>query len=704
MRAVSPPATSPQQRLADRTSVVGSVGHARAVPGSAYFLGPNILPYPDQSFDDIHRLMLRIPGVYAIGEDGYGLRPNLGMRGAAPYRSAGLAVLEDGVLVSPAPYAAPGLPVFAGMGRMEAVETLRGPAGIRYGPGTTSGVVNFKTLGIPDDLVAQARLSLGSYGAHTLNLDYGDAWQGISWMLGTHQTRTYGYKALDTGADTGFEQDDYLVKLGLKSKSSADHYQDVMFKFGYFKTNADDSYLGLTDGDFAATPFRRYAASQKDNMSHEATQLLLRHFIVVSDAVDVTTSLYRNDLELDWYLLDGVNNQALSAVLDDPGAFPDEYGILAGDSTSADDALSVKANNRSYFSTGIQSELGAAFATGGARHELEAGLRYHEDEEDRLNRIDGYRMVSGGAMVLTSSGPDGGDGGSDNRINNAHALAGFVRDRISVGKWSIIPGLRVEWVETKQSSYAAGNGSRSSASTVVENSTTALLPGIGATYRPAKGFLLLGGIHTGFEAPPAGVENDGYQAVHAEAGGRMKRGRWEAALVGFLSDHAFAGNDRTRRASGLEASADYSIVDPVYGVDLSAAYTFTSSEYLAGGSMVDASGISYDSAIGDEIPYIPEHSLSASAALTTKKSFLGVFANYTSEMRTQPGSGALIDSASADSRFLLDIVTEYELIRHMRIFASVYNTLDEIYVASRFPYGAHPGAPRTFTAGLKLAL
>jgi hypothetical protein len=44
------------------------------------------------------------------------------------------------------------------------------------------------------------------------------------------------------------------------------------------------------------------------------------------------------------------------------------------------------------------------------------------------------------------------------------------------------------------------------------------------------------------------------------------------------------------------------------------------------------------------------------------------------------------------------------LIAHVRIFASVYNLLDEVYIASRFPYGAHPGAPQMFTAGLKLSL
>ena len=416
---------SPVQRLADRSAAVGSKGHARALPGSAHYVGPDVLPFRNQSFDDIHRVMLRIPGLYAVGEDGYGLRPNLGMRGVDPYRSAGVATMEDGVPASPAPYAAPGMHVFAGLGRMESVESLKGPGGIAYGPRAAGGVVNMTTLPTPDDLVAQARLSLGTNDAHTLHADYGDSWRSASWMLGTHQTRTDGFKALDGGGDTGFEHDDYLVKLRLRSAPDDDVYQDAAFKLGYFETDARDSYLGLTDADFHATPYRRYAASRQDRMKHDATQMMLRHFIALNDALDVTTTLYRNDVEMDWYLLDRVGGESPSDVLASPSAFADEYAILAGDSTSADDALRVKSNARSYFSHGIQSTLGAAFDTGDARHELETGLRYHEDEEDRLHRDDGWRMVSGGAMVLTSRGADGGAGGSDNQINEAQSLAGF---------------------------------------------------------------------------------------------------------------------------------------------------------------------------------------------------------------------------------------------------------------------------------------
>ena len=696
---------SPVQRLAERSTVVGSRGHARAVPGSAHFVGPDILPHQNQSFDDIHRLMLRIPGVYALGEDGYGLRPHLGMRGLDPYRSAGLAIMEDGVLASPAPYAAPGMPVFAGLARMESIETIKGPGAIPYGPGTTGGTVNMLSRAAPDDLLGEVRFSLGSDNAHTLHADYGDSWKAASWILGTHRTRTDGFKVLDSGGETGFEHDDYLVKFNLRSALNATRYQDMLFKFGYFKTDAHDSYLGLTDADFRATPYRRYAASQRDRMQHDATQILLRHFIAIDDAIDVTTSFYRNDVDLGWYVLDGVGGETLSDVLANPAFFSNEFGVLRGDSASADDALTVKANAHAYSSAGVQSVLGATFGTGRARHDLEGGLRYHKDEEDRLDRNDGYRMVSGGTMELTTRGADGGAGGADNRINEAHALSGFLRDRISGGKWSVTPGLRVEYVRTTQSSYGAGDGARGTAPTQVENSTTAVLPGMGVTYRAARGVTLLGGIHTGHAPPPAGVGGHGYKAVHYEAGGRARHNNLNAALIGFLSNHGWVGERGTIvRAGGFEASADYEIQDPEYGIALSAAYTFTQAEYRWSTTVPDVSGILLATEAGNQIPNVPEHSLTASVVATTQKSYLGVFANYMSRTRTVSGSGTFPDSQGIDARVLVDLVTEYELIERVRVFASVSNILDEVYVASRFPYGAHPGAPQTFAAGLKLAL
>ena len=92
--------------------------------------------------------------------------------------------------------------------------------------------------------------------------------------------------------------------------------------------------------------------------------------------------------------------------------------LPTGDSTSADGALAVKANNRSYYAQGVESIVGINFNAWDWTNDLEVGLRYHEDEEDRLQHTDGYRMEAGGSMVLTSNGVPGASGGGDNRVGS----------------------------------------------------------------------------------------------------------------------------------------------------------------------------------------------------------------------------------------------------------------------------------------------
>ena len=53
---------------------------------------------------DIQKILTAVPGLYMRTEEGYGLRPNISIRGTAIERSAKVAIMEDGVLVAPSPY------------------------------------------------------------------------------------------------------------------------------------------------------------------------------------------------------------------------------------------------------------------------------------------------------------------------------------------------------------------------------------------------------------------------------------------------------------------------------------------------------------------------------------------------------------------------------------------------------------------------
>src|SRR3546814_15841105 len=85
------------------------------------------------------------------------------MRGSGTDRNGQITVMEDGILIAPAPYSAPSAYYFPRMGRMSAVEVAKGPAAIKYGPMTVGGALNLFSTPIPDDKLS-ARSEEGRVG------------------------------------------------------------------------------------------------------------------------------------------------------------------------------------------------------------------------------------------------------------------------------------------------------------------------------------------------------------------------------------------------------------------------------------------------------------------------------------------------------------------------------------------------------------
>ena len=70
--------------------------------------------------------------------------------------------------------------------------------------------------------------------------------------------------------------------------------------------------------------------------------------------------------------------------------------IINGSTDSDADALLLKANNRIYYSRGIQTKIDYHwYGDHGAFHDIEVGARVHYDAEDRFQWEDGYRIQGG---------------------------------------------------------------------------------------------------------------------------------------------------------------------------------------------------------------------------------------------------------------------------------------------------------------------
>ena len=142
-------------------TILGNKFVARNRTGAAYYLSTDELA--DFNYTDINRALNKISGVNFYEEDGFGLRPNISIRGTSPERSSKIAIMEDGILISPAPYSASSAYYFPSVARMQAVEVLKGSSQIQYGPYTTGGAINFVSTEIPKSFQGKISSSYGSF-------------------------------------------------------------------------------------------------------------------------------------------------------------------------------------------------------------------------------------------------------------------------------------------------------------------------------------------------------------------------------------------------------------------------------------------------------------------------------------------------------------------------------------------------------------
>jgi len=700
----------------DTVTIIGKRADAADVPGSAHVIDSEEL----QTYvnGDILRVLRTVPGVYIQEEEGFGLRPNIGIRGSGLDRTARIALLEDGVLIAPAPYAASSAYYFPTQRRMSAVEVLKGPAAVAIGPRTTGGAINMISTPIPDAGGAQLDVRGGDYGTLDAHVHAGNRGERISWLLETVQASNDGFKSIDgpIGGDTGYDIEDYIAKLQIDSDPTSQLYQSLRVKLGLTDQVSDETYLGLTDADFLANPNRRYAASANDRFVSDHEQYQATYVIDAKRNWRGEITAYRNDFARNWYKVQSVGGESIHDVLVDPGTYANEYAYLTG-TTSPDDAIQIRANNREYLSQGVQAKIEWDLDFGDTEVSLNTGVRLHEDEEDRFQHQDGYR-VEGGALVLTTAAAGGSQ---TNRVSDAEVTSIFMDAEIRSGDWILTPGVRFEDIDMRRLDFSTDDPTRALGPTRVrENSVQVLIPGLGALYRVNEHWRLLAGVHKGFNPPGPGSSAREEDSINFEAGSRFDNGSLSFESIFFLNDYdnlvgtitestggsgqigdQFDGGEVV--VSGLELSTAYSFDIGAFDIPLSLRYTWTSEAEFKNAfeSNFEPWG---DVAVGDELPYIPENQFRLTAGLEHEKFRVNLAASYVGKMRTRAGQGAYAPPETIDSHTVWDMVAAYNVTEKLSTYIKVDNLLDESYVAARRPAGVRPGLPRTAYLGLTYRL
>ncbi|MCY1017887.1 TonB-dependent receptor [Pyxidicoccus sp. MSG2] len=692
-------------------SVVVGTSEAKT-SGSIHILKPEKLQRYE--LDDPQAILQSVPGVYGRGEDGFGLRPNLGLRGVNPDRSKKVTLLEDGILFGPAPYSAPAAYYFPLMTRMQSVRVLKGPSSVQQGPQTVGGSVDLITRDVPAQESFGLDVAGGQYLYGKAHGFFGASTERAGFLIEGIHLRSNGFKDIDNSDNsTGFHRNEWMAKARYRLVPEGELRQTLQLKLGYSDEGSNETYLGLSDADFAANPLRRYKASEFDHMQWHRTQAVLSHVLEGHD-IAVTTSLYRQDLDRTWRKVNSFRGVSISDVLADPTSARNAiyYGVLTGelDSSTPGETILIGPNHRVFVNQGIQSVARWTMKTGPLSHNAEFGVRYHYDSINRRHTQDGYLMV-GGELVA-----EGGttEVTADNK-DSTHALALHATDAIAWGPLVVTPGVRLEVIRSKSVDKMEG--------TTQNGSLEALMPGLGVygALNPALG--LFAGAYRGFSPPaPGQPEAVGPEkSVNYEAGARWSRRGERFEVVGFFNDYSNLTDVCTFSNGCLNENLDRQVdagAAHIYGLEafaektfrpgggltfpLTVAYTFTRTKLLEDFRSSDPQFGNVMA--GDELPYVPHHQLFASIGVEGARWGAFVSSTFLGSMREEAGQGEIPEGLKTGALLTFDVNANWNITRWGQLYVSARNILDEAVIVGRRPYGARPNAPRTLIAGFKVQL
>lgn len=704
-----------QEVVVSSQQILGSKFKARNRTGSAYYISPEEIR--KLGYTDINRMLKAVPGVNMYEEDGFGLRPNISLRGTKAERSERISIMEDGVLAAPAPYSAPAAYYFPNVARMEAIEVLKGSSQVQYGPFTTGGAINLVSTPIPNNFSGKANISYGSKNTFKSHAAIGSNWKHFGYMVEYLRYQSDGFKRYEDYAAEGFKRNDIIAKMVVKTDKVRGVNHALELKFGYAGENSDETYVGLSADDFKKTPFLRYAGSQMDKLKTDHQQWVATYLLTFSNKLKVTTNAYYNYFHRNWYKLNdvraGITSKekiSVADVLIDPETNIRYFDILTGKTDREGEALLVRANNRTYRSRGIQTRAEYRFNVKEFFFDLEFGLRYHADEEDRFQWDDSYSMKNK-KMVLFMEGIHGTNA---NRVTSANALASYLLAKLRYNVWTITAGLRYEDIDLLKKDYTKEDLARSGKVRIeTPNHARVLIPGIGVHYQLLPAASVFFGVHKGFAPPSAELYQKPESSVNMELGTRVSIGKFKAELIGFYnnysnmlgSDLAASGGSGTleqfnvgeARVKGAEFLVQYQPLSHTCSLrlPLQLSYTYTDTEMRN-----SFESHSWGNVVrGDEIPYIFKHALNMQLGIEYKWFYANIGARYNSDMRTSPGQGTIAEREKVPANLILDASVNVLVNKYLTLRLNAINLTNRVYLTSRHPAGLRAGHPFGIYAG-----
>ncbi len=673
--------------------VIGERANLAHIPGSGDIIDRELL---EQSrVFTINEALRKVPGIYVRDEEGFGLRPNFGVRGLNPTRSGKVLLLEDGLPLTYAPYGDNASYYHPPVERFERIEVLKGSGQILFGPQTIAGVINYITPKPPVDFGGTVALQGGNRGYGDLHAEIGDTFGDTGYIANVTYKETDGARK-----NMNFE----VLDLNLKLMHEISERQALSFRASLYDEDSQVTYSGLTLAEYQADP--RANPFLNDDFQIERWASSLTHRLEFSDRATLATSIYHTSFGRDWWRQSSNSSQRPNDA-SDPAC-----GGMANLSTTCGN----EGRLRDYWTAGIEPRLTVRHELFGIDSEAQLGARYHREDQHRI-------QANGSTPTARTAGTGPNAGVVENNDRDVEALAFFLQERFTRGAWSVTPGVRFEKVEYFRRNNLTGLSGRTDVSEII--------PGLGATYRLTDDTVLFAGAHRGF-APPAvadiitnaggSVELDPELSWNYELGVRstLRPGiRVEAtvfrldfenqvvsaSVAGGQGATLTNGGDTLHQGAELLLQLDSEkLLQTPYNIFLRTAYTWLPDAEFRGTRFSSVAGSTTVSVTGNRLPYASENLLTVTTGVTTKFGLqFQVEAVLNSEVFTDDLNTVAVtpngQRGRIDSYSVWNATANYAIPESgWTFFVTAKNAFDKLYVVD-MSRGLIPGAPRLIQGG-----
>lgn len=632
-------------------------------------------------------------GVVIRDEEGFGLRPNIGMRGTNPTRSTKVLLLEDGVPLAYAPYGDNASYYHPPVERFESIEVLKGSGQIEYGPVTVGGVINYLTPNPTDDRKFSLKAIGGNRDFFNGNIQVSGRDLGIGYLMNFNRKQGEGARqSVRTGVS------DFSMKLVRNLGGN----QQLSGKFSILDEGSQVTYSGLTLAEFQENP--RQNPFRNDRFDGRRYGISGTHSAFWNSHFSSSTVFYYNRFNRDWWRQSSTSTQRPNRRLVDS----DCLSMADLDTTCGNEG-----RLRNYRTVGIEPRFMTEFNIGATKHDFRFGFRVHGEVQDRRQLNGDTPQARSGALV------------EDNfRKNNA--VAGFVHHRIRIGKLALVSGLRFEDISYERVNRLSFDSGKTRVSQVI--------PGFGATFNPTDSATLFVGVHRGF-APPRTedvisnsggvIDLDSEKSWNYEAGMRFRTANaFSADLTWFRTNYenqivaaSVAGgigsvftNGGETRHQGLEASTRFDSMrafDTGYNIYVTVNYTNLWDAKFVGQRFSSVAGFTATSVSGNRIPYAPKNTVNLGLGFDYGN--LDVLVENSSVSRQYADDLNTIDPTANGQRGVLPGQTYWNgtvnyKIERMKstVFVTVKNMFDRTFVVDR-SRGILPSSPRLIQSGVKFS-